>query len=181
RESLQERSRLLRSRPHLVQPQRFVLPLVPWARRPAWQLRIGLAAYDALAFRGGLPRHARLSRHAAANAVTALTPQQQGAFAFYDGRALAPERLALEFALEAREAGATVLNHARVTGLLSSGGALTGVRVQHEANAVDVPCTTVLNAAGPWADEVVGEVAGDPLLGATRGTHILLEVAEMPK
>ncbi|MPZ98637.1 MAG: FAD-dependent oxidoreductase [Dehalococcoidia bacterium] len=181
RESLQERSRLLRTRPYLVQPQRFILPLVPWSRRPAWQLRIGLAAYDALAFRGGLPRHARLSRRAAADAVPALTPQQQGAFAFYDGRALAPERLALEFALEAHDAGAFVLNHARVAGLLTSGGAVAGVAVEHAGGEVEVPCSTVLNAAGPWVDEVVEDVRDAPLLGLTRGTHILLDVPDMPR
>ncbi len=177
RESLRERSWLLRTRPHLVRPQRFLLPLVEWTRRPAWQLRAGLAMYDALSYPGALPRHRRLSRGRARETMPALCAAQEGAFAFYDARALAPERLAIEMAVEARDAGAVVLNHTRAVSFESSGGRLTGVRVAGADSEAVLPCKAAVNAAGPWVDELLGG-ATETLLGVTRGSHIVLKLPE---
>ena len=53
-EALVEREVLLRKAPHLIQPQRFVLPHRPHLR-PRWLIRTGLFLYDHLAKRGQLP------------------------------------------------------------------------------------------------------------------------------
>src|SRR5262249_25923450 len=54
REGLREREVMLRMAPHLVRPQRFVLPHHA-GLRPAWQLRLGLFIYDHLGEREILP------------------------------------------------------------------------------------------------------------------------------
>ncbi len=172
RESLRERTWLLRTRPHLVQPLRFVLPLVPWTRRPAWQLRLGLAAYDLLGGRAGLPGHRRLSR--SDGALRLLPAEARGAFQFHDARAI-PERLALELALQARAAGALVLNHAPVKRLLPMRARVVGVAVEAEGKGFQVESMRVVNAAGPWVDEVNSLPDFPTFLGATKGTHIVVE------
>jgi len=178
RESLAERGRLLRERPWLVRPLRFLLPNLPWSRRPAWQLRIGLSAYDLLAGRSGLPRHRRVDSTKATQLVGGLAPEVAGAFTFFDARARSPERLALELVLEAREAGATVFNHARVVAIAAEGGRVTGLTVRQGEKSVEVPARTIVNAAGPWVDEIAGLAPGtQPGLDLTRGTHI---VADLP-
>lgn len=176
-ESLRERAWLLRTRPHLVKRQRFVLPLVPWTRRPAWQLRIGLSVYDLLALRGGLPGHRRLDGVATRRLAPAIVTTS-GSLGFYDGLAVAPERLALELALEARERGAFVFNHASVTRIETRAGAVAAVAVACGEGEVRIPAGAVINAAGPWVDAVnrLDGDAGGPLLGVTRGTHIALQV-----
>jgi glycerol-3-phosphate dehydrogenase len=180
-ESLKERAWLLRTRPHLVRPLRFLLPLVEWSRRPAWQWRAGLTAYDLLALRGGLPRHHRLD----ANATRALAPAVaplEGSLTFYDAIAVAPERLALELALEARTFGAAIFNHAAVTGIETGAGQVRAVRAASGETTVSIPARHVINAAGPWVD-AVNACAGtppEPLLGVTRGTHIVLDVPGNP-
>ena len=73
-ESLRERAWLLRAKPHLVAPQRFILPMLPWTRRPAWQFRAGLATYDLFAAGGGVPRARTLDEAAMFKAVPFLTP-----------------------------------------------------------------------------------------------------------
>jgi glycerol-3-phosphate dehydrogenase len=181
-ESLRERGRLLHTRPHLVRPQRFVLPLVPWTRRPAWQLRIGLAAYDLLSIPRSVPRHRRLSRANALRLAPWLPRQARGAFTFYDARAVAPERLALEFALEAAATRAAVFNHAEVVKVETQGGRVSALEVQRDGRRCTVAARAVLNAAGPWVDAVnalVGQ-AGQPLLDLTRGSHIVFEPARDP-
>lgn len=181
-ESLRERRWLLQTRPHLVSPQRFLLPLLPWTRRPAWQLRAGLAMYDTLSLFRGLPRHRRLDDAALRTLAPALAPETEGGFAFYDARARSPERLALELALEAERYGATILNHAPVTRIETAGGAVHAVHFDHAGVAHSVAARTVVNAAGPWVDCVNELTGGDPpkLLGVTRGSHIVIELDEEP-
>src|SRR5437016_9985209 len=53
-EALGEREVLLRVAPHIIRPQRFVLPHHR-AVRPAWELRAGLFLYDRLGGRAILP------------------------------------------------------------------------------------------------------------------------------
>lgn len=176
-ESLRERSWLLKSRPHLVHPQRLLLPMLPWTRRPAWQLRAGLTTYDAMAAGGGVPRHRWLDRDALQRRVPFLPDAADGAFAFYDARAVAPERLALEMALEAEAAGAVIFNHAKVTGIRTAEGAVEAIDVQHEGRNALLATRCVVNAAGPWVDAVneATGVGAPELLGVTRGAHIVLE------
>ncbi|MGH2633952.1 MAG: FAD-dependent oxidoreductase, partial [Tepidiformaceae bacterium] len=95
-ESLRERAWLLRTRPYLVKPQRFVLPMLPWTRRPKWQLGVGLSAYDLLALYRGVPAHRRLSDRTLHEMAPFLPDETSGGFTFYDARVIAPERLCLE-------------------------------------------------------------------------------------
>jgi glycerol-3-phosphate dehydrogenase len=180
RESLRERARLLRERPHLVKPQPFVLPQLPWSRRPAWQVRMGLAAYDLLATGGRLPRHSRIGRDALLEATPGIGELANGGFSFHDARAVAPERLALELALEARAAGAALANYANVTAIRSRHGAVSGVDVEWRGKSLSLAAPHVVNAAGPWVDAVAqtANIEGPKLIGATRGSHIALEVPE---
>lgn len=177
-ESLRERRWLLQTRPHLVSPQRFLLPMLPWTRRPAWQLRAGLALYDTLALSRGLPRHRRLDDAKLRVLAPALAPETGGGFAFYDARARSPERLALELALEAERFGAVILNHAPVTRIETSDGHVRAVRFEQGGEPRSVAARTVINAAGPWVDCVNELTGGGPpeLLGATRGSHIVVEL-----
>jgi glycerol-3-phosphate dehydrogenase len=176
-ESLRERAWLLRTRPHLVHRQRLLFPMLPWSRRPAWQVRAGLIAYDLMATGGRLPRHRWLKRDSMQRLTPFLDEGHDGGFAFYDARARSPERLTLELACEARDAGALVLNHARVTDILRTGGRTSGVRVEWGGTQVDVPSGVVINAAGPWVDAVnrAAGINAPELLGVTRGTHLVLE------
>lgn len=178
RESLRERAWLLQTRPYLVSPQRFVLPMLPWSRRPGWQIRIGLAAYDLLALYKGVPSHRALNRQRVAALAPALPPEARGGFSFFDARVHSPERLALELALAAKRAGALIENHTPVTTISSASGHVTGVEVEQNGETYFVPARSVINAAGPWVDAVNhhGGLPGDDLLGITRGTHIVLEL-----
>jgi glycerol-3-phosphate dehydrogenase len=180
-ESLRERRWLLRTRPHLVRPLRFMLPLLPWTRRPAWQLALGLTAYDVLAGRDGLPGHRRLSLDAARRGAPAMAAVS-GAFTFSDAMALSPERLALELALEAEQAGAAIFNHAPVTSIEVAAGRVAAISVgrRDAGEPVDIPVRAVVNAAGPWVD-AVNALSGEgrrQLLGVTRGSHVVFEPPE---
>lgn len=182
RESLRERAWLLRTRPYLVTPQRFLLPLLPWSRRPGWQVRIGLAGYDLLAGKSGVPRHRGLSHEKLLGLAPYLPDVTGGGFSFYDARVHSPERLALELALEAQRLGATIANHTKVTRILSDSAGVSGVVVEHGGETHTVAAKSIINAAGPWVDAVnaAGGLPDLELLGITRGTHIVVELESPP-
>ena len=183
RESLRERAWLLRTRPYLVTPQRFVLPMLPWSRRPGWQVRAGLSAYDVLAgHRAGVPPHRGLT-HARITELAPYLPDVTGAgFSFFDARVHSPERLALEMAMSARANGAFVENHAKVTRISEQGGRVSAIEVEQGGKKHTIPVRVVVNAAGPWVDAVnaLGGLPRSELLGLTRGSHIVVELQEPP-
>lgn len=181
-ESLRERAWLLKTRPHLVKPQRFILPMLPWTRRPAWQLRIGLAAYDLLSLYRGVPSHQKLRDGRLHELAPSLPEETRGGFTFYDARVISPERLALEMALEAQAQGAAIQNHARVVRVVVTEGAASAVEVEHGGARYLIPARAVVNAAGPWVDAVneLGDLPSTELLGVTRGTHIVVELPGPP-
>lgn len=182
-ESLRERAWLLKTRDYLVKPQRFVLPMLPWTRRPAWQLKAGLSAYDLLALYRGVPAHRRLSDARLHELAPFLPEETHGGFTFYDARVIAPERLALELALQAERQGAVIANHSAVERVHAPAGTVTAVTVRRGSDTFDIPTRAVINAAGPWVDAVnaLGDLPPPTLLGVTRGSHIVVELDERPR
>ncbi|HEY0170782.1 MAG TPA: glycerol-3-phosphate dehydrogenase [Pyrinomonadaceae bacterium] len=182
RESLRERETLLRKvAPHLVRPLPMLVPVYAGRRRGLLTIRAGMLAYDLLSPSRSLPRHRMLTPSEAIEHAPGLNPERlRGAALFYDAQVEYAERLAVENALDARARGATVLTYARVERLLVENGAARGVVFRdllgagtHEAHA-----PVVLNAAGPWVDEVL-EGSGaerERLIGGTKGSHVVVRV-----
>jgi len=180
RESLRERETLLRGvAPHLVRPLPMLVPVYEGRRRGPLTIRAGMLAYDLLSASRSLPRHRMLTAaEARAHAPGLETDGLRGAALFYDAQVEYAERLAVENALAARARGACVLTYARVERLLAEGDAVAGVvftdllgGATHEARA-----PVVVNAAGPWVDEVLGGsgARGERLIGGTKGSHLVV-------
>jgi glycerol-3-phosphate dehydrogenase len=184
RESLRERRMWLRTAPHLVYPLAMLLPTYRDHGDRLALLRAGLTVYDLLAFdRGWLPDpDQRLPAHrvlapAAARALQPDLPAEHlsGALLYYDCQMYSPERLALECLLSAAAAGARLCNYTLAEALLQGGPRVTGVRVRDLlTDAVhELRGRLVINAAGPWADLLLGEMPGAHKLVRSKGTHII--------
>lgn len=180
RESLRERETLLRVAPHLVKPLPLLIPIYEGQRRGPLTVRAGMLAYDLLSLGKSLPRHRMLSREEALRLSPSLESKGlRGAALYHDAQAAYAERLVVENALSARRHGALILTHARVERLLSEAGNVRGVEFTdllgagggtHAARAA-----LVLNAAGPWVDEVLAGGGGvEKLIGGTKGSHIVV-------
>jgi glycerol-3-phosphate dehydrogenase len=181
RESLREREWLLHAAPHLVRPLRFLLPFYQRNAHPAWMLRLGLLAYDVLSWDKSTPRHRVLDRGQLTSLIPGLDDDGlQGGGAYYDAQVNYAERLSLEVALAAQAAGAVVLNHAQADRMITSSGAVTGVSFTDTTTgrSYEARSTTVVNAAGPWVDEVLAPSSArerSPLMGGTKGTHLVVD------
>ena len=174
-ESSRERRTLQRIAPHLVRPLAFTWPVYRGARVPRWKLGAGLMLYDVLSlFRNR--RHERLDASAVRASEPALRTEALVGGARYWDAATDDVRLTLATVLSAHRAGAVVLNHAEVVGLLRQDGRVAGATV---ASALDgatttVHATMVVNATGPWSDRI--ERMADARTGAgvrgSKGVHV---------
>jgi glycerol-3-phosphate dehydrogenase len=155
-ESSRERRVLMRIAPHLVRPLAFVWPVYRGARVSRLKLAAGLALYDALSMFRNVARHDRLSRRE----VMASEPQLRsddllGGARYYDA-ATDDARLTLANVVAAVEVGAAVLNHAAVTGFEIVNNRVRGVGARDAIAGDDftIRAGTVVNATGPWSDEL---------------------------
>jgi glycerol-3-phosphate dehydrogenase len=195
RESLRERSCLLNICPHLVRPVRLLVPVYEKARRGWWTIRAGMIAYDALRFNKSLPNkslpgHRMLSAAETVQQAPALNSDGlRGAAVYFDAQVEFAERLVLENVLSAVAHGATVGTYARVEKLIAENGAVSGVEFTYDdrrnsSTVIDnseverhtAHAGIVINAAGPWVDQVLIEsnASGPRLIGGTKGSHIIV-------
>ena len=143
RDACRERTRLLRNAPHLVQPLPTLLPVFADSSKPRWLLRTGLFVYDLLAWGSPMPR----ARGVAAAECVRLCPTLRtrglrGGILYHD--ATTPDRLLTgATARAAAQAGAVMVNHARVPGLrggrVAAVDALTGRSFTLRPRAIDRP------------------------------------------
>ncbi len=182
-ESCHERRVLLRLAPHLVRPLQFTWPVYEGARIPRWKLRAGLALYDLLALFRNVARHHGLSADEIANTEPRLARTALLGGAAYFDAATDDTRLTLATLLDATVSGATVLNHADVTGLRLASERVRGATVTDRlgGRTLDVSASCVVNATGPWTDGVChmeDEGAPTAVLGS-KGVHIAVPASRV--
>ena len=183
REALAEREVLMRTAPHLVQPLRFVLPRAP-GLRPDWMVRTGLFLYDRMGGPISLPRSKAQALRGTPYGAP-LRPEYERAYVYSDCRA-DDSRLTLAHALAAAELGAQIETRTEVVAAERADG---GWRVTLErrppvAAAASpsrgsrvVRARMLVNAAGPWVEQVLRSVARRPPrtpLRLVKGSHIVL-------
>ena len=177
-EASRERRTLLRIAPHLVRPLEFTWPVYRGARIPRWKLYAGLLLYDVLALFRNVGRHRRLSARGVLGREPALRPEGLLGGATYFDAATDDVRLTLANIIAAVEAGAVVVNHAEARQLIRDDGRSVGVRVADSLGGteLDVRAKAIVNAGGPWGDEVrrLEEPAASAGMRGTKGVHIAI-------
>ncbi len=155
-ECQKERDVLLHLAPHLVRPVPVLLPVFQGKTPGLWRLRAGFALFDLLSYGRGTPHRAVLNQRDALRRASVLQEEGLcGAGLFYDSQILFPPRLVLELVLSAREHGATCRNYHEVLRIRPHpGGFELEVKDCEAGRTETVQARTVINAAGPWVDEV---------------------------
>jgi glycerol-3-phosphate dehydrogenase len=166
RESCFERSAFLRIAPHLVNPLPIVVPTFGMARESKWFLALGMVVYDLLTFdrnRGitstgrRIPGATTISRDEVINLFPGLADERlTGAALFNDAQMYNPTRLVLAFVQSAAADNAVVANYVEAVDLLVKGDQVSGAKVTDRlaGDEFNVRAKCVLNAAGPWSQQI---------------------------
>ncbi|MGB6230047.1 MAG: glycerol-3-phosphate dehydrogenase [Litorimonas sp.] len=174
REALIEREVLLRSAPHIIWPMRFVLPYDKGQNgkgmRPAWMLRLGLLLYDNLGGRELLPGTKSVDLREPPHAGV-LEARLKTGFEYSDCW-VEDARLVVLNALDAQHRGADIRVGIEVTALEAHP---EGYRATL-SDGSDLVARGVVNAAGPWVDEVLFKIkrdSNDTAVRLVKGSHIV--------
>lgn len=175
REALIEREVLLKAAPHIIWPMRFVLPHSP-QDRPAWLVRLGLFLYDHLGGRKKLPGTRTLDLRRDPEGAPILDQFTRG-FEYSDCW-VDDARLVVLNALGAAEKGAEVLTRSpAIAARRENGGWTVTVRDNATGQTRDIRARCIVNCAGPWVSDVIGNVAGSKSTRNVRlvkGSHIIV-------
>lgn len=194
RKALIEREVLLKNMPHISWPMRFVLPyhadmrfendtptskmlstVMPWmkGRRPAWLIRLGLFMYDNLGGREILPGTKTLDLSQGPEGAP-LKGKFKRAYEYSDCW-IEDSRLVVLNARDAEERGAKIMTRTKVVSAARVDGhweivtECAGEQTMFTARAL-------VNAGGPWVENVVREVARlntSEGVRLVRGSHIV--------
>ncbi len=177
-EALRERGIMRQNAPHLVHELPFVVPSYTWWEGPFFG--IGLKLYQMLSGKYGFGPSQMISREETLRRLPNVnTDGLNGGVVYYDGQ-FDDARFLSHLAMTAAEQGATVLNYARVTRLLSGeDGIVNAVEWEDvESGRRTVSLTrVVVNATGPFTDAVrqLGELEVEPMIVPSQGAHIVLD------
>jgi len=174
RESIGERRRLMQLAPHLVHPLPVVIPTSGHGFRGREAMSLALAVNDLVSCdrnwqmdpQKRIPRGRTISKQECLERLPGLSPDPlTGGAIFYDAQVYNSERLVLAFLHSAAESGATLANYVEVTGFLQRGDRIVGAcaRDRLTDTGFEIQARTVINAAGPWINSLLGQLQPPPL------------------
>lgn len=176
REALIEREILWQLAPHIIRPLRFVLPHHD-GLRPSWLLRLGLFLYDHIGGRKLLP--ATRSVDLATDVVgKPLAPGRFKRGFEYSDCFVDDARLVVLTARDAADRGAEIHTRTRAVETREIDGAWEVTVEDTDSGARSViQARALVNAAGPWVEDVLSSGAGVNTKAKVRlvqGSHIVV-------
>jgi glycerol-3-phosphate dehydrogenase len=179
-----ERAIVHKLAPHLVIPEKMLLPLNEGRGFGSVLTSFGLMLYDWLA--GVRPEDQRkmLTRNQTLKAEPLLKPDDIKGSGLYVEYRTDDARLTLEIIKTAAQAGADILNYAEVSEFEYTQGKISGIKFNDliTGNNFLIPGTAVVNATGPWVDVVRDKDNSrqGKQIHHTKGVHIVVSHQKFP-
>lgn len=179
-----ERAIVHKLAPHLVVPEKMLLPLYEKRGLGYWLTSIGLKIYDWLA--GVKPEDQRkmLTRLQTLNHEPLLKKDDVKGGAIYAEYRTDDARLTIEIIKLAAQHGACICNYTEVEGFKYSNNIISGALLidQLTGNQLAVDAKVVVNATGPWVDKlrILNQSRQGKQLHLTKGVHIVVPFHRLP-
>ena len=191
-EALSERTLLLKTAPHMVQPLQFYLPVYKGDSHGRGLLSIGLWLYDMLALFRSPGFHKGLSKKTILKAIPFLKSEGlKGGFSYFDAW-MRDDALAIETLRSAHAGGAAVANYVEALRPIwesSKGGPdplVKGFYVKdlEPESSAEFPLRAhrTVVCAGPWTDELGRRISPDwkRWLTPSKGIHLVFDLKRIP-
>jgi len=178
RETGLERAIAYKNAPHLVRPEKMLLPLIENGTYGRLATSFGLWLYDVLAGVKGVDKRKMLGRDQTLKMEPLVRDDIIKGSGYYAEYRTDDARLTLEVLKTAKQKGAEVVNYTTVDELLYKNGKIVGVKCQDgiNQNKFEIKSDFVVNATGPWVDELreKDNSCKGKRLHLTKGVHIVV-------
>lgn len=179
-----ERAVVHRLAPHLVIPEKMLLPLSEKKGLGYWLTSIGLKLYDWLAGVKEEDRRRMLTKQQTLRYEPLLRKDDVKGGAIYAEYRTDDARLTIEIVKAAAAQGANMLSYCKANEFLYDHGVIAGVKAsdQLSGNEYQIKAKVVVNATGPWVDELrdINKSKEGKYLHLTKGVHIVVPHERFP-
>ena len=184
REVGHERKTVYHNAPHLVIPEKMLLPITNGGSFGKASASVGIYTYDWLAGVKRSERRSVLDRKETLSREPLLKHEGLEAGVLYWEYRSDDARLVIEVAKTAAEDGAALLNYCEFNEFIYTEKHIAGAKVTdlRSGNSFEIKAKRTINAAGPWVDNVRSkdeEVKGKRL-HLTKGVHLVFDRARFP-
>ena len=184
REVGKERAIVHKLAPHLVRPEKMLLPLIKDGNYGKIITSVGLMVYDVLADVEKADQRKMLSPEETLKSEPLLDQSILEGGGLYSEYQTDDFRLVIELIKKAQSFGAVTLNYASCTNFLEKGGKICGIELKDvESNKeIKVYADFVINASGPWVDDLRSkqEKIKGKKLHLTKGVHLVVPFERVP-
>jgi glycerol-3-phosphate dehydrogenase len=179
-----ERAVVHKLAPHLVVPEKMLLPLYEKRGFGSILTSVGLKLYDFLAGVTAEDQRRMLTRNQTLKQEPLLDPKDVKGGAIYAEYRTDDARLTIEIIKMAVKHGAKVVNYCQAIEFIYRNQIMAGARVVDAltGNQFDIQSTVVVNAAGPWVDTLrdINKSKQGKRLRLTKGVHLVVSHDKFP-
>lgn len=179
-----ERAIVHKLAPHLVIPEKMILPLIEGGTYGSWLTSIGLKVYDVLASVEGDDKRKMLDKKEALEKEPLLPDTILNGAGFYAEYRTDDARLTIEVLKTASQYDAQIINYTQATEFIYENKRVVGAKVTDAFTneSYDIKAKYVVNAAGPWVDELrqINNSKIGKRLHLTKGVHLVVPHEKLP-
>ena len=181
-----ERAILHKLAPHLVVPDKMLLPIIQNGTYGSWLTSIGLKIYDILASVEGEDKRKMLDKEEALLKEPLLPTDILEGAGYYAEYRTDDARLTIEVLKTAVRHGACALNYCQVKEFSYNDGKISGIKAQDQLldQELEIKTACVVNATGPWVDLTRDKMDRSPGKGKrlqlTKGVHLVFPFDKFP-
>ena len=170
--------------PHLVVPEKMILPLIEGGTYGSWLTSIGLKVYDILASVEGEDQRKMLDKEEALEKEPLLPESILNGAGYYAEYRTDDARLTLEVLKTAVDYDAKIINYTEALKFIYEDNRVVGVTVKDNLSneTFNIKAKYVVNATGPWVDDLrqTNHSKTGKRLHLTKGVHLVVAHDKLP-
>lgn len=179
-----ERAIVHKLAPHLVVPEKMILPLIEGGTYGSWLTSVGLKVYDILASVEGEDKRQMLSKKEALTKEPLLPKKILNGAGFYAEYRTDDARLTIEVLKTALNYDAKIINYTAATDFIYEDKRVVGANVKDVLTDENyaIKAKYVVNSCGPWVDELrqINHSKTGKRLHLTKGVHLVVAHEKLP-
>jgi glycerol-3-phosphate dehydrogenase len=179
-----ERAIVHKLAPHLVIPEKMILPLIDGGTYGSWLTSVGLKVYDILASVEGEDKRKMLTKKEALEKEPLLPKNILNGAGYYAEYRTDDARLTIEVLKTALDYSAKIINYTAAKEFIYEDNRVVGAKVKDtlSGNEFNIKAKYVVNACGPWVDELrqINHSKIGKRLHLTKGVHLVVAHDKLP-